>query len=152
VLINIGARCVVISVGYRLAPEHSYPAAVEDCFDALKWVIWGEPIEIGISIDKSCILIAGMSSSIIPSSPFISGRLTFINFRGGNLAAVTTLKAAEAGLHVNLILQILMVPVCDNTATPKSETWRQRPNAPLLNMERMTLFQRWYLGRQAGDH
>lgn len=67
------------------------------------------------------------------------------------------MKAAEAGLPVNLILQILMVPVCDNTATPESETWRQRPLAPLLTMERMALFQRWYLGSRnsphwAGDH
>src|SRR3954452_13971479 len=84
VLIDTDARCVVISVGYRLAPEDPYPAAVEDCFDALKWVTKEGPIEIGI--DKSCILVAGMSSFVTPSSPFICVGLTLINFRGGNLA------------------------------------------------------------------
>jgi acetyl esterase/lipase len=61
-LIDIDARCVVISVGYRLAPENPYPAAVEDCFGALEWVINEGPVEIGI--DSSCILVAGMSSSV----------------------------------------------------------------------------------------
>jgi acetyl esterase/lipase len=64
VLIDTDARCVVVSVGYRLAPDHPYPAAVEDCFDALKWVIDEGPDEI--RIDKSCILLAGMSSSVTP--------------------------------------------------------------------------------------
>jgi hypothetical protein len=67
VLIDTGARCVVVSVGYRLAPEHPYPAAVEDCFDALEWVIKKGPMEI--DIDKSCILVAGMSSSVTPLRP-----------------------------------------------------------------------------------
>jgi acetyl esterase/lipase len=67
VLIDTDARCVVISVGYRLAPDYPYPAAVEDCFDALKWVIKEGPVKIGI--DKSCILIAGMSSSVTPLRP-----------------------------------------------------------------------------------
>jgi acetyl esterase/lipase len=66
-LIDAGARCVVVSVGYRLAPENPYPAAVEDCFDALKWVIEEGPAKIGI--DKWCILIAGMSSSVTPLHP-----------------------------------------------------------------------------------
>jgi hypothetical protein len=64
----------------------------------------------------------------------------------GNLAAVTILKAVKAELHVNLRAQMLMVPVCDNTATSESETWSQRPYAPLLTPERMTFPQRLCLG------
>jgi acetyl esterase/lipase len=69
VLIDTGARCVVISVDYRLAPDEPYPAAVEDCFDALKWVIREGPAEIGI--DGSCILVAGISSSVTPLRPLL---------------------------------------------------------------------------------
>jgi acetyl esterase/lipase len=70
---------------------------------------------------------------------------------------VTTLKAVEAERHVNLKAQILMLPVCDNTATPESETWSQRPCAPLLVPGRMTSFQESYLGPRhsptwAGKH
>ena len=66
-LIDTDARCVIISVGYRLAPDDQYPAAVEDCFDALKWVIENGQVEIGI--DKFCILVAGMSSSVTTLPP-----------------------------------------------------------------------------------
>ena len=48
----------------------------------------------------------------------------------------------------------LLVLVCDNTATAESETWRERPNAP-LTMERMLLFRELYLGSRnspAGEH
>jgi acetyl esterase len=60
---------VVISVGYRLAPEHPYPAAVDDCFDALKWVFKEGPVKIGI--DQSCVLVAGISSSVMHSTPLL---------------------------------------------------------------------------------
>jgi acetyl esterase/lipase len=48
VLIDIDAGFVVIAVGYRLAPNYQYPAAVKDCFDVLKWVIRKGPVEIHI--------------------------------------------------------------------------------------------------------
>ena len=69
------------------------------------------------------------------------------------MAAVTTLKAVEANLPV--VSQILINPVCDNTATAESETWMERPNAPLLTKDRMLLFRELYLGSRnspAGEH
>ena len=37
-LISQGAKCIVVSVGYRLAPEYKFPTAVYDVIDAYKWV------------------------------------------------------------------------------------------------------------------
>ncbi|WP_117591238.1 alpha/beta hydrolase [Haloprofundus halophilus] len=67
------ANCVVVSVDYRLAPEHPFPAAVDDAYAAVEWVtahagtFGGDPDRLGV---------AGTSA-------------------GGNLAAVTTLRARE---------------------------------------------------------
>ena len=58
----LGAKCVVISVDYRLAPEHPYPAAVEDAVDALHWVIKHGQTELGI--DPSRIAVGGSSRYI----------------------------------------------------------------------------------------
>ena len=58
----LGAKCVVISVDYRLAPEHPYPAAVEDAVDALHWVIKHGHTELGI--DLSRIAVGGSSRYI----------------------------------------------------------------------------------------
>ncbi|MFC4049935.1 alpha/beta hydrolase [Actinomadura syzygii] len=79
----------VVSVDYRLAPEHPFPAAVEDAMTALRWVadhvgdLGGDPARVGL---------AGESS-------------------GANLAAVTALRARDAGIPV--AGQLLASPVTD---------------------------------------
>lgn len=55
----LGAKCVVISVDYRLAPENPYPAAVEDAVDALHWVFKHGQTELGI--DLSRVAVGGTS-------------------------------------------------------------------------------------------
>jgi acetyl esterase len=80
---------VVASVGYRLAPEHRYPAAAEDCWAATRFLAeQGE----AIGVDPRRIAVAGDSA-------------------GGNLAAVTALLARERGPALRF--QLLVYPVAD---------------------------------------
>lgn len=81
---------VVFSVDYRLAPEHPYPAAVNDCFDAYLWVA-AHAAEY--RADPARIAIMGQSA-------------------GGNLVAVTTLKLRDHG-GPQPVFQYIEVPVVD---------------------------------------
>jgi len=78
--------CLVASVDYRLAPEHKFPAAPDDCLAALRWLS-GHAAEIGANPAR--IAVGGDSA-------------------GGNLAAVTALQARDAGLR--LVFQLLVYP------------------------------------------
>jgi hypothetical protein len=60
--------CVVVVVGYRLAPVHPFPAAIGDGMAALRWVEREGPRRL--RIDPSRILLAGMSASVYPPCPF----------------------------------------------------------------------------------
>jgi acetyl esterase len=81
---------VVVSVDYRLAPEHPYPAPLDDCWTAVQWVA-AHASRLGG--DASRIAVGGDSA-------------------GGNLAAVCALLARDAGAPA-LALQALVYPVCD---------------------------------------
>ncbi|KAJ1308181.1 hypothetical protein OPQ81_003896 [Rhizoctonia solani] len=99
----VEARCVVVSVDYRLAPEHPYPAAIDDCWEALQWVRGVGKEELGL--DTSRVAVTGVSS-------------------GATLSAVIAQRASLASPRIPLVLQILVVPGTDMTflATDKS-TW-----------------------------
>lgn len=84
------ADVTVIAVDYRLAPEHPFPAAVDDAFAATQWVI-DNAGELGV--DPARVSVAGDSA-------------------GGNLAAVVALMAKEAGVP-RIKSQILVYPVAD---------------------------------------
>lgn len=84
------ARCAVVAVDYRLAPEHVFPAAADDAYAALTWLA-AHGGELGA--DATRIAIGGDSA-------------------GGNLAAVSTIAARERGGPA-LRLQILVYPVVD---------------------------------------
>lgn len=88
---------VVVSVDYRLAPEHRYPAAVEDCVAATAWA-HEHASELGA--DPSRLAVGGDSA-------------------GGNLAAVVSLKARDAG-GPPICFQLLIYPATDLTRSSAS--------------------------------
>ncbi|KAI1624197.1 alpha/beta hydrolase fold-domain-containing protein, partial [Exophiala viscosa] len=118
------ANCVVVTVGYRLAPEHPYPVPVEDALEALVWVQSDEGRRV-LEINPTKIAIGGTSA-------------------GANLSVVTTLKASLLPTSIPIIFQILIVPVIDNTATEET-TWAARAKAPWLTPARMTWYRKMYL-------
>jgi acetyl esterase len=86
------AGCVVLVPDYALAPEHPYPAALEDCYAVLRWTV----AEAGsLGIDATRISVGGISA-------------------GGALAAALTLLARDRGGPAP-IFQLLEVPVTDLT-------------------------------------
>jgi acetyl esterase len=84
----LGAHCVVFSVDYRLAPEHPFPAAVDDCFAATRYVA-----EHAAELKVGAIAVGGDSA-------------------GGNLAAVVSLLARDAGAPA-IGFQLLVYPATD---------------------------------------
>ena len=92
-------RCVVVSVDYRRAPEHKFPAALEDAWAATRWV-HEHAGEIGG--DTGRLAVGGDSS-------------------GGNLAAVVALRARDGGLPLEL--QVLVYPVLDCVGEPDVAYW-----------------------------
>ncbi|MBC7803056.1 MAG: alpha/beta hydrolase [Candidatus Parcubacteria bacterium] len=85
-----GARCAVFSVEYRKAPESPFPAAVEDCFSALKFVCENDG---KLKVNPSKVAVGGDSA-------------------GGNLAAVMALMARDAGGR-EISFQLLIYPGVD---------------------------------------
>lgn len=85
------AGCIIVSVDYRLAPEHAHPAAAEDCFAATRWAAANART---LGADPGLVAVGGDSA-------------------GGNLAAVTALLARERG-GPRLCFQLLVYPVTDH--------------------------------------
>jgi acetyl esterase len=86
-----GAGCVVISVDYRLAPEHRFPAGVNDCYASL---LWAQANAASLGIDAERIAVAGCST-------------------GATLAAALTLMARDTG-GPKIAFQMLLQPALDD--------------------------------------
>ncbi|KAF9229248.1 hypothetical protein BS17DRAFT_798842 [Gyrodon lividus] len=127
-----GAKCVVATVDYRLAPEHPYPAAVEDSLETLQWVYEKGPSLLGI--DPVRIALGGSSA-------------------GGNLAAIISMKAAQLTPPIPLVVAQMIVPVTDNTAQPTGDlysSWKECANTVWLSSGRMMWFRNFYVPNE-GD-
>lgn len=119
---QVGA--VVVSVDYRLAPEAPFPAAVQDCLAATRWVagrlpvLGGDPLRMGVAGDSA----------------------------GGNLAAVVAQASRTAG-EPDVAAQLLIYPIVDPAAAEGTYPSRlENGDDYFLTLEDMRWFGRCYLG------
>jgi acetyl esterase len=119
-----GSDAIVVSVDYRLAPEHPFPAALDDCWRALNWVAKNASSFGG---DRSRLAVMGDSA-------------------GGNLGAVCALLARDAGAP-QLARQVLVYPVVDCDFDTAS--YRENGEGYFLTEADMRWFFACYTG--AGD-
>lgn len=118
------AGCLVVSLDYRLAPEHRFPTACNDAWDALQWLA-REGRALGV--DTARLAVGGDSA-------------------GGTLAAVNAIHAREAGLA--LALQLLIYP--GTTAHQDTESHQRFAHGMVLEAQGIAWFFDNYL-RHAGD-
>src|SRR5579863_6998720 len=124
-LTNAGG-CVTVSVVYRLAPEHKFPAGPEDCYAATKWVADNAA---GLNIDPSRIAVGGTSA-------------------GATLAAAVALMARDRGAP-NLAYQLLIYPATTTVLETGSHREFARDNYYILSRADMEWFWGHYLASDA---
>jgi acetyl esterase len=113
---------VCLSVDYRLAPEHPYPAAVEDARAAVAWATGAGADQLGT--DAARVVVGGDSA-------------------GGNLAAVAARHARDA-----LRAQLLVYPALD--AAMAGESYREFAHGPMITAADMAFCWRAYLADAGG--
>lgn len=118
-----GAGCVVVSVDYRLAPEHKFPAGLEDCLAATRWAARHAA---ALRADPGSLVIAGDSA-------------------GGNLAAAVALRLRDEG-GPEVRGQVLIYPVTDYH-TPATGSYLENAEGFGLTREAM----KWYWAHYLND-
>lgn len=114
--------CAVVSLGYRLAPEHRFPTAANDAWDAVQWLVeqGGE-----LRLDTSRLALGGDSA-------------------GGTLAAVCAIQARDAGIPVKL--QLLFYPGC--AARQETPSHRRFGEGLVLEQAHIEYFFGHYIDRE----
>jgi acetyl esterase len=120
-----GIGCVVVSVDYRLAPEHKFPSGPNDCLAATRWAAANAA---ALGADPSLMMVAGDSA-------------------GGNMAAVTALRIRDEGGPA-LCGQMLLYPVTDYH-TPGTPSYTENANGYGLTRDTMEWFWEHYLVKSA---
>jgi acetyl esterase len=115
------ARCAVVAVDYRLAPEHKFPAAVDDAAAALRWIVREAA---SLNIDPARVAVGGDSA-------------------GGNLSANMAHMARDGDVPA-ICFQLLLYPGTDMSMAQASykKDWTQYP----LSIEAIRYFLKHYLG------
>lgn len=126
VMIARDADCIVVSVDYRLAPEHRFPAGVEDCYAALLWVTEHAS---ALDIDSTRIAVGGTSA-------------------GGGLAAALCLMSRDRG-GPGITFQFMGFPVTDHRMTTRSV--RAFTNTPNWTYDATVNMWACYLGEKSTD-
>ncbi|MFI2283514.1 alpha/beta hydrolase [Nocardia beijingensis] len=121
----VGAEAIVVSVDYRQAPEHRFPAAAEDAYAALCWVADHAGPLAG---DPACLVVAGDSA-------------------GGNLATVTALLARDRG-GPEITRQLLLYPMLDPACA--TESYRENADGYFTTAAHLRWYWRQYLGEHDG--
>ena len=116
-----GAGCVVVSVEYRLAPEHTFPAAADDSYAVTRWVADNAAT---LGVDAARLAVGGDSA-------------------GGNLAAVVALMARDRRGPA-LVHQLLIYPVTDSACDTQS--YHDNANGYFLTKDMMLWFWSHYAG------
>lgn len=122
----VAADAIVVSVDYRLAPEHPYPAAVEDAWAATRWVAEHLP-ELGSGADPATTRIAVAGDSA-----------------GGNLAAVVAQLSRDNDGTPPIAFQLLWYPSL--MWDPTLPSFTENADAAILDVKAIAAFSRWYAG------
>jgi acetyl esterase len=117
---------VVVSVDYRLAPEHRFPIPLDDCHAAVAWAVAHAE---ALGADGTRVAVAGDSA-------------------GGNLAAAVALRARVEGppLRAQVLVYPVVSPACD------SPSMVENANGYLLTTDSMKAMWDWYLGPDGDRH
>lgn len=119
------AECIVVSVDYRLAPEHKFPAAAEDCYAVAQWVMNNAS---SVGGDSQRVAVGGDSA-------------------GGNLSTVVALMARDRGARAP-IFQLLIYPATDYHLADYP-SYRENADGYFLTRDDMVWFWNHYLNDEA---